>query len=234
MNNRKRTLKNKIGGGIVQKIIAAYYNINFFNPYSYHCYSQDGEELYLAEKLGGIENGFYVDIGACHPYRFSNTYWAYKCGWSGINIEPNKEGYDMLRKHRARDVNLWCGVAESDGKLDYYEFETPEFNSFDIKEFEGIRKPKRVTSVPVYRLEEILDKNHVDKIDFIDIDVEGMEMEVLKSNNWEKYQPEYILVEQKNMNVEDIKDSDIYIFLQQFGYICEWKSLRTAIYKKSN
>lgn len=186
----------------------------------------------MAEKLVGIEKGFYVDIGACHPYRFSNTYWAYKRGWSGINIEPNKKGYETLRKHRARDINLWCGIAENNGKLDYYEFETPEFNSFDKKEFEGIREPERVTSVPVYRLEEILYKNQVNKIHFMDIDVEGMEMEVLKSNNWEKYQPEYILIEQKNMNVEELKNSDVYIFLQQFGYTCEWKSLRTAIYKK--
>lgn len=233
-NNKNNGKINKKAGkeSVKQKIISAYYGINFLNPYSYHCYSQDGEELYLAEELGGIDGGFYVDIGAYHPYKFSNTYWAYKRGWSGINIEPNQEGYLALMKHRGRDINLCCGIADHSGKLDYYEFETSAFNTFDKTEFEGKRLPQRIISVPVYRLDELFEKNSVEKIHFMDIDVEGLEMSVLKSNNWDKYRPEFILVEQKNMNLEEAIKSDIYIFLQKYGYKCEWKSLRTMIYKK--
>lgn len=224
----------KMENSLKYKIISAVYGINFLNPYSFSYYSQDGEEIYLAEKFGGLEKGFYVDIGAYHPYKFSNTYWAYKRGWNGINIEPNKNGYALLEKHRARDINLCCGVGEQSGNLDYYEFAEPAFNTFDKSEFEGKRIPDRVVNIPVYRLEEILEKHSVDKIQFMDIDVEGMELSVLKSNNWNKWKPEFILVEQKGMNIEELEKSEVYSFLKGHGYICEWKSLRTVIYKIKN
>ena len=65
----------------------------------------------------------------------------------------------------------------------------------------------------------------------MNIDVEGLEMQVLQSNNWNKYKPFFILIEQKNISVKELIESEIYSFLTSLGYECEWKGIRTAIYK---
>lgn len=214
------------------RIISIYNKFNF-NSYLIYCYSQDGEEFYLKSKYGITPDseGYYVDIGAHHPFRFSNTFWAYSRGWNGINIEPDEIGYNALVKNRARDINLRCGVGEKEGVLNYYRFDESAFNTFSAEDFEGKRRPKEVVQVPVYRLETIFEEHKVSKIDFMNIDVEGMELSVLRSNDWNRWKPRYILIEQKNMNIEDILHSDIYILLKQYGYVCDYKSLRTAIYR---
>lgn len=84
--------------------------------------SQDGEELFLKELFLYKENGIYIDIGANSPFRFSNTYWAYKRGWKGINIEPDIMNYELLKNIRKRDININCGISDREAELDYYIF----------------------------------------------------------------------------------------------------------------
>lgn len=116
--------------------------------------------------------------------------------------------------------------------LDYYKFDEPALNSFNPKESQKVRIPKEILRVPVYRLDEIFEKYEVHRIDFMSIDVEGYEMEVLQSNDWERYIPEYVLVEQTGISYHEIADTEIYQFLLNKGYECVWKSLRTVIYKR--
>ena len=196
--------------------------------------SQEGEDLFLKEVFYGKRNGFYVDIGAHHPFRFSNTAWAYKKGWHGINIEPNDALISEFNVMRKRDINLACGIGMTNGVMRYYMFNEPALNNFtgehmDIEEngFIGIME------IPIRRLDEVLDSCLVDKIDFMSIDVEGMELEVLKSNNWEKYKPIYLLVEQCNLGIEDIFSNDVYKYLKEIGYTLLAKTLRTSIYRCS-
>lgn len=221
--------------GIEEKVVAVC-NQMFFEIKQYRLgrFSQDGEEIYLSSVFSACpsKKGFYVDVGAHHPFRFSNTYWAYKKGWNGINIEPNEEMYHLFEENRKRDININCGISSSSGELTYYKFEEPAYNTFVKEEFEGIREPKEKKQVSVRRLDEILDEYDVKEIDFLNIDVEGLEMEVLQSNNWEKYVPTYILLEQKTETLEQVFDTAEYRFLSQFGYKCVWKGLWTAIYKK--
>lgn len=205
------------------------------NPYVKRIYGQDAEELYLIEKIrekyGEEYKGFYVDIGAHHPYRFSNTHWAYTRGWSGINIEPNSDTVKLFEKARSRDININCGVGSVEKVMNYYKFDEPAFNTFDEEAYSGLRIPKEIVHVLVKPLAKILDECRVNKIDFINIDVEGYEMQVLLSNDWEKFQPTFILVEQKNISISELLESEIYLFLKKMGYECEWKGIRTVIYK---
>jgi len=67
-------------------------------------YSQDGEDVVLASFYENMKNyrGFYVDIGAHHPVRFSNTWMFYKNGWKGINIDPtpgSMKAFNVIRSH---------------------------------------------------------------------------------------------------------------------------------------
>ena len=232
----KELLKLCISLNIEDNITGIYSGTSFYaNPYVKRIYAQDAEELYLLEKIsvehGQDYKGFYVDIGAHHPYRLSNTHWAYTRGWSGINIEPNADAIALFEKVRDRDINVNCGIGYEEKTMKYYKFEDASFNTFDEGEFAGLRVPKEVIDVPVLRLETVLDQYQVNKIDFLDIDVEGLEMQVLQSNNWEKYKPAYILIEQKRIFLSELVESEIYQYLKKLVSECDCTAIRTAIYR---
>lgn len=197
--------------------------------YSYSVHSQDGEEMFLREFFGDKKDGFYVDVGAYHPMRFSNTQWAYIRGWRGINIEPNVDGYKKFIWTRTLDINLNCGISETGGELSYYEFEEGALNTFceDLVDTASI---KRTQLIATRRLESIFEEYHVTKIDFLDIDVEGCEMCVLNSNDWDIYRPAIVLIEQR-MNMEDVINSAVHAYMNQKGYQAVSKYNRTVIYQ---
>lgn len=87
-------------------------------------YAQQGEDLILREMLAYAQSGFYVDVGAHHPFRFSNTYLFYKQGWRGINIDAMPGSMKLFDRFRPRDINIQCGVA--------YEFEKQRGGADDI------------------------------------------------------------------------------------------------------
>lgn len=200
--------------------------------YSIGVFSQDGEETFLREFFSNKEKGFYVDVGAYHPFRFSNTAWAYERGWTGINIEPNIDGYKKFIWMRSRDINLNCGISNKEDTLSYYEFEEGAYNTFCYEEILKNQEVKVVSQVKMKRLDSIFNEYHVGKIDFLDIDVEGYELNVLKSNDWDLYRPTIILCEQK-IKFEKVIESDICIFMQQKGYDAICKYNRSVIYKES-
>ena len=203
-------------------------------------FSQDGEDIVLAAFIHTHPNykGFYVDIGAHHPYRFSNTAIFYHKGWTGINIEPTPSLLKAFKRYRKRDVNLNVGISDVNSELTFYEFNEPAFNSFDRDlSLSRVNSQYRIISekkIPVSTLEKILDENlpKNQKIDFFTIDVEGFDLNVLKSNNWEKYSADYILVENK-IDIEDFSRDDIYILLSGKGYKLIGKTYRTFIYRKT-
>jgi FkbM family methyltransferase len=207
----------------------------FVGLYSDLTVSQDGEEVYLKSKFANREKGLYVDIGANHPIRFSNTWWAYIKGWRGINIEPNVNNFKLLESIRNEDININCGIANEEGYLDYYEFQESALNTFVYEEIEEKIKNQiiNIHKVPVRQLSDILKENNVHQIDYIDIDVEGMEMEVLQSINWDDVSIEVLLIEQRRMSLENVIKSDICKFLYNKGYIPQNKYNRTVIYEKS-
>lgn len=200
--------------------------------HSVSVFSQDGEEVFLRDFFGDKNTGFYVDVGAYHPFRFSNTAWAYEKGWNGINIEPNIEGYNKFIYLRENDINLNCGISESECILPYFEFEEGAYNTFSQENILADKEVKRIAQIPMRRLDSIFNEYHVKKIDFLDIDVEGNELDVLHSNNWDLYRPTIVLCEQK-VGIEDVACSDIYSFMKQNGYEAVSKYNRTVIYKES-
>lgn len=187
-------------------------------------YSQFGEDVVLSTFLNEIKNGFYVDIGAYHPKRYSNTYFFYKKGWRGINIDAKPGSMKLFRKKRKRDINLEIGIFKEEKELDFYIFNSATNNTFSKKMADmyinnGEIFEKKII-VKTVTLEHILDKylSNNQKIDFLSIDVEGLDMEVLESNNWDKYKPNFILVEMHNIAIVNIKNSEIYKFLESIGY----------------
>jgi hypothetical protein len=103
----------------------------YFDGFAVKSYAQEGEDIVLKRIFGGQSTGFYVDVGAHHPMRLSNTYSFYKLGWRGINIEPNPDSFNLFTKYRSKDINLNCGIALDKGNLEYYMFDEPALNTFD-------------------------------------------------------------------------------------------------------
>lgn len=93
-------------------------------------YSQHQEDLQVDKILNFRDNGFYVDIGAYDPVRFSNTKRFYDRGWHGINIEPDPVRFLKFQKHRPRDINIQIGIAKEEGVLNFYKFKTNTLSTF--------------------------------------------------------------------------------------------------------
>ncbi|QJD98323.1 FkbM family methyltransferase [Mucilaginibacter robiniae] len=215
-----------------------------FKPY--HSYSQDGEDMILrsllAESIPNFNDyrGFYIDIGAHHPYRFSNTMHFYELGWQGINIEPTPAAMQLFEQYRKRDVNLNIGIGEQPGKLTLYCFNESALNSFDKALSESRDQedtPYHIVStaeVEVRPLAQVLDQYLPADIviNFMSVDVSGLDVDVLQSNNWDKYRPRFVLAEDADINFSYLDASEAHSFLAEQGYEVAGKTLRTLIFKQ--
>lgn len=166
-------------------------------------YAQNREDILLAEFLKDVKKGFYVDVGANHPEHYSVTKFFYDKGWRGINIEPNKRLYNLLKLSRPRDVNINVGISNEITKLKFREYPAGDGLSTFSKEQQEyyLKNPTEVTQtysdyvVNVDTLKDIFERNSVPIINFMKIDVEGYEYAVIESNDWEKYRPQLLCIE---------------------------------------
>lgn len=204
------------------------------------CYSQEGEDMILRRLFEHKADGFYVDIGAHHPMRFSNTYFFYRRGWRGINVDArpgSKRAFDRVRK---RDINVECGVAREAGIASYYEFNEPALSGFSAAlsgQRDGRADYRIVATHPVrvVTLRELLDAHlpHGREIDFLSIDVEGLDLDVVLSNDWRKYRPAYVLVEILGASLGDVIDSPIARAMTGHGYDLYAKCVNTVIFRRT-
>jgi len=189
---------------------------------------------------GKSETGFYVDVGAYHPFRFSNTYFFYKKGWRGINIDATPGCMRLFNKIRQRDLNLEYAISESKEALPYYMFKDAALNTFSKELVDNYIKNGHILlreeMIKIYPLSKILD-DYLDrgtKIDFMSVDAEGFDLQVLKSNDWDKYRPIVILVESLDFDLVSSDSSEIYEYLTGIGYKLFAKTINTLFFKKTN
>jgi FkbM family methyltransferase len=162
-------------------------------------YAQNFEDVMLARVFAGRTTGFYVDVGAADPVNLSVSKWFYDLGWSGLNIEPNKQLFDRLAADRSRDINLNCGAGATTSEAQLFEPDVGELSSFDSRVQEKAQSsgvPGSTRTVAVTPLTDLL-KIHCPgrAIDFLKIDVEGWEAEVLKGLDLRQFRPIVILIE---------------------------------------
>lgn len=175
------------------------FNYLIINKYFRGSFSQKGEDLTMDKFFKHKRKGFYIDIGACHPKRFNNTKFFYDRGWHGINIEPMPTRIKLFLQERKRDKNLNIGIGKVKKVAVFYEFEASGFSTFSKKEADSLIKIgyplKRKIKVQMHRLEDIMKKYVTSHIDFMTIDTEAMDLDVLESNDWKKYRPKLLCVE---------------------------------------
>ena len=210
---------------------ASYRNLSF---------SQEGEDLVLARLFGDQQGGIYVDVGAHHPYRFSNTHLFYLKGWQGINIEPNPDVAALFNTARPRDINLCCGVAGQTGHLSFYKFNEPALNTFDTQVVkrrteQGFSVIQQI-DVDIQPLSVILQK-YIPAgltIDFLSVDVEGFDFEVLQSNDWNQYRPRCVVAELLDCDVIEALNSELVSFMISKGYRFFSKTFHSTIFIEQN
>lgn len=174
-------------------------------------YSQAGEDTLLDKLLSGKKTGFYVDIGAHDPVFLSNTKRFYDRGWTGINIEPNPDLICRFKEKRPRDINLSCGAGGKEGTISFSVMEQAALSSCDPKQVALAAqiggRVKRTCEVAIRTLESIFSQHVHGPIDFMSIDIEGLEYEALDSNDWERWRPTLICIEA--VSDEDIRQEPV-------------------------
>jgi len=207
--------------------------------YALKSYSQEGEDMILRRLFEKQKTGFYIDVGAHHPKRFSNTFFFYKKGWSGINIDAMPNSMRLFDKIRPRDINLEIPISDKKQKLKYYMFNEPALNGFskELTEKRDGKDDYKIISekeMETSTLEEILEKHlpYDQEIDFMSIDVEGLDLQVLKSNNWRLFRPKFVLMEILGSSIKEISDSKEYKYLAEFGYETFAKTVNTFIFQR--
>jgi len=232
----KKIIKKILGKRII-KILSLIKN-KYIDKYAMKIYSMEGEDVILKRFLLHRKNGFYIDIGAHHPYRFSNTFLFYKEGWKGINIDAMPDSMKLFNRFRKRDINLEIGISKKRDILTYFMFDESALNGFSTKLSEKYRKcfNNRIIDkkyIRTYPLKEILNKylSKNQHIDFMNIDIEGLDFEVLKSNDWDKYKPDFIIIEILKINLTDVLNDSIYKYLLSKNYILVAKTRVSCIFK---
>ena len=210
---------------------------SIFDPYCNLHWSQEGEDILLKRIFNNKKNGFYIDVGAHHSQRFSNTYKLYnENNWNGINIDPNLNSYQNLQKNRKRDINICCGISNKEEILKFYLFQESAISTFSVKKKNQLKnnfKFKVVKKVPCKRLDFFLDK-YIESsrtIDLLTIDAEGYDLKVLQSNNWKKYIPTYIIIEIESTTLDKINKHPVSKFLKKKKYDLYAKLHKSIIFK---
>lgn len=191
--------------------------------------SQKGEDLAIDTYFHHKKKGFYIDIGAYHPQRYNNTKFFYDRGWHGINIEPNPNAIQLFQKDRMKDVNLNIGIGSKVGTLLFYVFESAALSTFSRKEADELLKAdyrvRNKMNIQVDTLKNIMKKYVKSRVDFISVDTEGLDMGVLKSNDWKKYRPTLLCVETIDFvnqlagtKKKNIRKESIGHYLMSVGY----------------
>ena len=215
----------------------------YFRPkifYPKKSYSMLGEDLVVNNFFKNKTNGFYVDVGCYHPIDGNNTHLLFKNGWSGINIDLNKISIDLFNIARKNDENFRVAVSNKSKKIKFYYRKKINMLNTINKNFanNSFKKGYSIDYIQARTLSSILKESKLKnkKIDFLNIDIEGNEINALKTLNFEIYRPKLICVEIHNFTSNrlkkvNFKDHSIYKFLKQKGYKHIWKNEFSFIFK---
>ena len=207
--------------------------------YRMDSYAQEGEDRILARMIGPANEGFFVDVGAHHPRRYSNTYLFYLRGWRGINIDPQPGIMALFRQERPHDINLELAIAATRGQRNYYQFHCSELNGFSptpaVPEAVRASYPS-IGSVVVETapLREIL-AAHLPPgraINFLSVDVEGYDLEVLTSNDWARFRPAFVVAEAQGLTLTQLSAAPLTAFMSSQGYVPVARTYYSVIFRE--
>jgi FkbM family methyltransferase len=204
------------------------------------CYAQCGEDLVVAGILEHlkIKQPTYLDIGAFLPILANNTYLLYQAGGRGVLVEPNVDCISTLKSKRPGDVVLNVGVGLDDTEAaDYFVMSLMQWNTFDkdeaekrVRETEGRVKIERVVKMPLVNINRIILEHLNGRApDYLSIDVEGLDLMILKTLKFEEYRPKVICTETLVTSTMRLK-KETFAFLEALGYECRGQTFPNSIF----
>ena len=217
------------------KKIYFFYNIYIRNFKFLKNGAQSGEDKYIIKLFDEDFKGKFLDIGCYHPTRHNNTYELYKKGWSGINIDLNPLTIELFDFMRPKDVNINIGISDKDAEKElYFIDELDTQNTIDKNQLEFLKKHHNINQdqiivkkIQTKNLETILNEYQFYNIDFMNLDIEGHELQVLKTLDFKKIKIKYLCVEmiehneESILNVKNMKDllkENNFKLIKNFGF----------------
>lgn len=219
----------------VSRAAGAPMNINLSAlPHAALTYANAGEDMALrkifkrriVDGLGGL----YVDVGCAAPVSLSNTFLFYCLGWRGLCIDPNPVAPPYWKEMRPEDVFISAAVGEQEGSAKLFQHKTnlgmhQISDVLPSSEFDDVP-----INVPMRRLDTLFAQHIGDKaIQFMDVDVEGVELSVLRSNDWSRWRPEALIIEDHNFDMLEPRRSEVIAYLMDQGYRLDSKVANNII-----
>jgi FkbM family methyltransferase len=219
--------------------------------YKVTSYSQFGEDIVVRELFDEIPVKYmtYLDIGANNPKFISNTYSFYESGFTGVLVEPNPYLVGKLRHVRPNDtvVNAGIGIDESVPEADFYMFAEDAdglstFSPEEAKHWESVgldgkkHKIERIWKMPLININKVIDEYFTECPDFVSIDVEGWDLQILKTFDFNKYCPSVFCVETLAYKKDGstYRISEIYDFFEAKGYFSLAETYANNIFVNKN
>ena len=203
--------------GQAARVAAARFCLRLFDKHAAQTYALLGEDRLLSALLRNVKPGFYVDVGANEPARQSNTFALYKKGWRGLTIDANPAMAAWHRRLRPADIQVHAAVSDRETEVTFTEFEESVFSSFVpsfVDRWQRDRKVRTQYQLKTRTLTSILDEHRVpEQFEVLGVDVEGHDLEVLKSLDWRRYHPRFVVVEMDGFNPATPTADSIYAFL---------------------
>ena len=201
--------------------IAADATRKVFDGHSTPSYGQTGEDR-LIESIVGSGPGFFVDVGCNEPVRDSNTFRLYKRGWHGITIDANRELVDGHRKLRKKDTQVCAALSDVETEMVFTEFADSCVSSLDADHVAEWAKQRAIVARRVVRTQTLTNVlarcNAPNRFDLLSVDVEGHDLNVLRSLDFELFRPRLVVVEMHGFDIEKPSDNEVYRHLLSNGY----------------
>jgi len=223
--------------------------VNYLIPRLFKCFrygglhghfSQYGEDVFLHKFFRGQKNGFYIDVGAHHPFRLSNTAFLWLMGWNGVNIDASAEAIRLFQLVRPRDLNIHAAIVPS-----FRAAESPEIEFFSSRDIDNSatcdatlaseRGYSHSVKVPCRSLRSVVSdaaQKSDQNFDFLNIDIEGLDEPVLEDIEDWAIKPRVIMVEIYARTIREILLKPTVLNLERQGYSLVERTGHTAIFLK--
>lgn len=205
------------------KLAAFFVAKKLLNPKSSANYSQTGEDAIVRSLLDEYTPGFYIDVGCNDPITGSNTLSLYLHGWRGIAIDANERAIERFRQVRRRDIALCAAVSDEEREMVFHEFDFDLVSTLSeevLPEYRGKWSERSQRKVKTQTLNALLDAYLPDGADIglLSIDVEGHDLQVLRSIDLDRYRPKLILVEVPRFDLLAAAEHAVVRHLASCGY----------------
>lgn len=205
-----------------------YYNIYIrnFKFFFKESSSQDKEDIFIKNFFKNKKKGTYIDIGCYNPIFWNNTFKLFQRGWSGINIDAQKLNIDLFNIARPKDYNICAIISDKEKKSKIINLEGENNSPVLTSSYSYAKKMKKIfnktlifETVKTKTFKNIVKENNIKikKINFLNIDCEGNDYNVLKSVNIKKYKPNLICIEISHLS-SNIEKKNILKYLKRNNY----------------